>query len=70
MTRYLIAEGSEIVSEIEATSVKEAVKGLRAGLFTVYTIQGFEKTVRIEQVTEAQVTISSGPPAGEPVEEE
>lgn len=57
MARYLIAEGAEIVSEVTATSIKAAVEGLRAGLFTVYTLQGHEKTVFIEEVTEARVTI-------------
>ena len=69
MARYLIAEGPEIISEVTATSIKGAVEGLRAGLFTVYTLQGHEKTVLIEQVTEAQVTISNSFGVGEPVEE-
>lgn len=68
MARYLIVEGAEIVSELEASSVKEAVKGLRAGLFTVYTLQGHERAVLIESVTEARVTISELGP-NEPVEE-
>ena len=68
MARYLIAEGTEIVSEIEATSLRGAVEGLKPGRFTVYVLQGHEKTVLIEQVTEARVTISEM--GGEPVEEE
>ena len=57
MAKYLIAEGTEIVSEIEAASLKEAIRGMREGLFTVYTIQGHEKTVRIEAVTATRVTV-------------
>jgi hypothetical protein len=68
MARYLIVEGAEIVSEIEATSVRGAVAGLRNGVFTVYTLQGQDRTVKIEQVTEAKVTVSDG--SSEPVEEE
>lgn len=57
MARYLIVEGAEIVSEIEATSLKGALEGLREGLFTVYTLQGMEKTVRIEAVVETRISV-------------
>ena len=56
MARYLIIEGEEVVTEVEATSVGQALEGIREGLFTVYTLQGGGRAVRVHAVTKTQVT--------------